>query len=228
MKMMNPPNDKDAAAHPRTSSFTRNSRSLPSLMAAAPTSRRRSSHTSPPHQHLGSVYEQPAALSSSVSYSSFHQQKRSRDAGFESQSSQRNQTWSMPSAPPPPAAGQSPTRPQQFPAPQQPPVVDYQDSGGKRSRPNTYRAPREVKASVTSVMGSLAGGSTTQSNTSVRIRRNLSGSRLDQFLSGGSSTLSTSQTAPSSGADQSMQMDTDDSNSKIIPMAQQRERAMSF
>jgi hypothetical protein len=57
-----------------------------------------------------------------------------------------------------------------------------QSSAGKRSRHNDYRPPREIKTSVVSVMGSLVGGGFVQSNTQVKIRRQLSGSHLDQFF----------------------------------------------
>jgi len=58
-----------------------------------------------------------------------------------------------------------------------------QSSVGKRSRPNNYRAPREVKSSLVSVMGSLVGGGACESNIQVRLRRELSASHLDQFMS---------------------------------------------
>lgn len=76
-----------------------------------------------------------------------------------------------------------------------------QSSAGKRSRPNDYRPPREMKTSVVSVMGSLVGGGFVQSNTQVKIRRQLSGSHLDQFL-------------------------TSDAMDEDVP--EQRERSMSF
>eukprot|EP00545_Synedropsis_sp_CCMP1620_P010330 CAMPEP_0119016756 /NCGR_PEP_ID=MMETSP1176-20130426/14340_1 /TAXON_ID=265551 /ORGANISM="Synedropsis recta cf, Strain CCMP1620" /LENGTH=180 /DNA_ID=CAMNT_0006970283 /DNA_START=159 /DNA_END=701 /DNA_ORIENTATION=+ len=60
-----------------------------------------------------------------------------------------------------------------------------QQQHGKRSRGNAYRAPREVKKTVNSVMGSLVGGPFQQATGTVRIRRQLSGSQLDQFMSQG-------------------------------------------
>jgi hypothetical protein len=60
-----------------------------------------------------------------------------------------------------------------------------QQQHGKRSRGNAYRAPREVKATLTSVMGSLVGGTFQQTTGTVRMRRQLSGSQLDQFMSQG-------------------------------------------
>lgn len=61
-------------------------------------------------------------------------------------------------------------------------VVSPQASSHKRSRPNHYQPPRQVPPSVTSAMGSLVGGSMQQSNVSVQLRRQLSGSRLDQYI----------------------------------------------
>jgi hypothetical protein len=60
-----------------------------------------------------------------------------------------------------------------------------QQQHGKRSRGNAYRAPREVKATLTSVMGSLVGGTSQQTTGTIRMRRQLSGSQLDQFMSQG-------------------------------------------
>lgn len=84
--------------------------------------------------------------------------------------------------------------------PPQPLAVDddcVQQQHGKRSRGNAYRAPRDVKPTVNSVMGSLVGGS---------LRRQLSGSQLDQFMSQGDND----------------KMDEDDNTPAT------RERAMSF
>ena len=58
-----------------------------------------------------------------------------------------------------------------------------QSSAGKRSRLNNYRAPQNVKTTLVSVMGSLVGGGRNQSNTQVKLRRQLSASHLDQFMS---------------------------------------------
>ena len=67
------------------------------------------------------------------------------------------------------------------------PVFDTdQQQSGKRSRGNEYRAPREVKKTVTSVMGSLVGGGMFHQTTNAVIyRRQLSSSQLDQFMSQG-------------------------------------------
>ncbi len=56
-------------------------------------------------------------------------------------------------------------------------------SHGKRRRPSNYRPPHQVdKTSVVAITGSLVGGSWEQNGTSVRMRRELSGSQLDQFF----------------------------------------------
>lgn len=68
--------------------------------------------------------------------------------------------------------------------PQSPEEDVPQQKSGKRSRGNAYRAPREVKQTVTSVMGSLVGGAFQQSNGTVKMRRQLSSSQLDQFMTG--------------------------------------------
>ena len=60
---------------------------------------------------------------------------------------------------------------------------EEQQQHGKRSRGNTYRPPRDVKQTVTSVMGSLVGGMSHQTLNAVKIRRQLSSSQLDQFMS---------------------------------------------
>mmetsp|Transcript_41342 Transcript_41342/g.47005 ORF Transcript_41342/g.47005 Transcript_41342/m.47005 type:complete len:176 (+) Transcript_41342:129-656(+) len=60
-------------------------------------------------------------------------------------------------------------------------AADRQQNG-KRSRRNTYRAPREIKQTVTSVMGSLVGGTFEETTGLCRMRRQLSGSQLDQFI----------------------------------------------
>jgi hypothetical protein len=63
--------------------------------------------------------------------------------------------------------------------------MDHQHCG-KRSRGNEYRAPREVKKTVTSVLGSLVGGGMFhQTTNTVIFRRQLSSSQLDQFMSHG-------------------------------------------
>jgi hypothetical protein len=69
--------------------------------------------------------------------------------------------------------------------PQSPAEDTALQQGSKRSRRNTYRAPREVKPTVTSVLGSLVGGSSHENNATVKMRRQLSGSQLDQFMSSG-------------------------------------------
>mmetsp|Transcript_24954 Transcript_24954/g.58126 ORF Transcript_24954/g.58126 Transcript_24954/m.58126 type:complete len:177 (+) Transcript_24954:135-665(+) len=53
---------------------------------------------------------------------------------------------------------------------------------GKKKRSNEYRPPTKVPATFTSVLGSLVGGGANQTNSSVQMRRNLSGTQLDQFL----------------------------------------------
>ena len=56
-------------------------------------------------------------------------------------------------------------------------------SHGKRQRPSNYRPPQQVdKNSVVAATGSLVGGTWEQNGTSVRMRRELSGSQLDQFF----------------------------------------------
>ena len=54
-----------------------------------------------------------------------------------------------------------------------------QQQNGKRSRGNTYHVPRQQKPTVTSVVGSLVGG------TNQQMRRQLSSGQLDQFMSQG-------------------------------------------
>lgn len=63
-----------------------------------------------------------------------------------------------------------------------PMVVSPHGSSHKRSRSNNYQPPRQVPPSVTSAMGSLVGGSTQHNPLSVQLRRQLSGSRLDQYI----------------------------------------------
>ncbi|KAI2495807.1 hypothetical protein MHU86_18693 [Fragilaria crotonensis] len=63
--------------------------------------------------------------------------------------------------------------------------LEEQQQCGKRSRGNSYRPPREVKQTVTSVMGSLVGGTFKQTLSEVKFRRQLSSSQLDQFMSQG-------------------------------------------
>jgi hypothetical protein len=60
--------------------------------------------------------------------------------------------------------------------------ITQQHTNGKRPRRNTYRAPREVMRTLTSTIGSLVGGTLLQTNNSVRFRRELSSSQLDQFI----------------------------------------------
>jgi hypothetical protein len=74
----------------------------------------------------------------------------------------------------------------------------------KKSRSNTYRAAREVKPSILTAMGSLAGVSQAGSRLglSVPLRRQLSGGNLEEYL----------------GAHDNMDMDVTDS----------RPRSMSF
>jgi hypothetical protein len=56
----------------------------------------------------------------------------------------------------------------------------------KKSRPNTYRAAREVRPSILTAMGSLAGASQAGSRLglSVPLRRQLSGGNLEEYLGG--------------------------------------------
>lgn len=56
----------------------------------------------------------------------------------------------------------------------------------KKSRTNTYRAAREVKPSILTAMGSLAGASQVGSRLglSVPLRRQLSGGNLEEYLGG--------------------------------------------
>jgi hypothetical protein len=63
--------------------------------------------------------------------------------------------------------------------------LEEQQQCVKRSRGNSYRPPREVKTTVTSVMGSLVGGTFQQTLNEVKFRRQLSSSQLDQFMSQG-------------------------------------------
>eukprot|EP00547_Thalassionema_nitzschioides_P004708 CAMPEP_0194218180 /NCGR_PEP_ID=MMETSP0156-20130528/23173_1 /TAXON_ID=33649 /ORGANISM="Thalassionema nitzschioides, Strain L26-B" /LENGTH=173 /DNA_ID=CAMNT_0038947439 /DNA_START=108 /DNA_END=629 /DNA_ORIENTATION=- len=63
-------------------------------------------------------------------------------------------------------------------------VLERQNNG-KRSRGNTYRAPREIKQTVTSVMGSLVGGTSEESPGVCQMRRQLSGSQLETFVNSG-------------------------------------------
>jgi hypothetical protein len=63
-------------------------------------------------------------------------------------------------------------------APLPPPVAP------KKVRTTTYKAPRAVKPSILTAMGSLVGGSHGNSNSSVPVRRRLSGGHLDQYLGG--------------------------------------------
>lgn len=83
-------------------------------------------------------------------------------------------------------------------------IADRQNSG-KRSRGNTYRAPREIKQTVTSVMGSLVGGTCEEKPGMCQMRRQLSGSQLETFMNSNDSTVE------------------DNSGNMIV-----RERAMSF
>lgn len=78
-------------------------------------------------------------------------------------------------------------------------------SNGKRSRGNTYRAPREIKQTVTSVTGSLVGGACEVGPGMVQMRRQLSGSQLETFMNSGDSMI-------------------EDNSSNVVT----RERAMSF
>jgi hypothetical protein len=72
----------------------------------------------------------------------------------------------------------------------------------KKSRPNSYEAPRVIKASILTAMGSLVGGVQGDSNSSVPMRRRLSGGALEDYI----------------GGHDNMEMDTADS----------RPRSMSF
>jgi hypothetical protein len=56
----------------------------------------------------------------------------------------------------------------------------------KKFRSNTYRAAREVKPSILTAMGSLAGASQAGSRLglSVPLRRQLSGGNLEEYLAG--------------------------------------------
>ena len=72
------------------------------------------------------------------------------------------------------------------PPPPQPPSSTGSGSSvsSKRSRTSTYQAPREVRPSILTAMGSLVGGVQSGSNTFVPQRRRLSGGFLDEFLGG--------------------------------------------
>ena len=72
--------------------------------------------------------------------------------------------------------------PQQPPPP--PPSSADSSVSSKRSRTSNYQAPREVRPSILSAMGSLVGGVQSGSSTSVPQRRRLSGGYLDEFLGG--------------------------------------------
>ena len=79
------------------------------------------------------------------------------------------------------------TRPPQVPPLLQPPdesAVPLEPATQKKSRPNNYRAAREVKPSILTAMGSLVGGAQVGSNISVSHRRQLSGGQLEDFLGG--------------------------------------------
>jgi hypothetical protein len=56
----------------------------------------------------------------------------------------------------------------------------------KKSRPNSYIAPRVVKPSILTAMGSLVGGAQGNffSNSSVPVRRRLSGGALEDYIGG--------------------------------------------
>jgi hypothetical protein len=73
-----------------------------------------------------------------------------------------------------------PTQPaqQQAQAPASPPVSN------KRSRPNNYEAARNIKPSILTALGSLAGGGQGGSNASVPLRRRLSGGAVEEFIGG--------------------------------------------
>lgn len=73
--------------------------------------------------------------------------------------------------------------------------VPLPESSAKRSKPNNYEAPRTIRPSVLTAMGSLAvGGSITQSiglagthgppSAFVHHRRQLSGGAIEQFIGG--------------------------------------------
>jgi hypothetical protein len=67
----------------------------------------------------------------------------------------------------------------------QPPPCDgtAPPSSGKKPRQSNYNPPRQVDTkSLLSVTGSLVGGGLEQSATTVRMRRELSGGQLDQFV----------------------------------------------
>jgi hypothetical protein len=68
----------------------------------------------------------------------------------------------------------------------------------KKVRANTYYAPRAVKPSILTAMGSLVGGSQGDSNSSVSVpvRRRLSGGHLEEYL-GGHDNMETDNTADS-------------------------------
>jgi hypothetical protein len=54
----------------------------------------------------------------------------------------------------------------------------------KKSRPNSYVAPRVVKPSILTAMGSLVGGVQGNSFSIVPMRRRLSGGALEDFIGG--------------------------------------------
>jgi hypothetical protein len=66
----------------------------------------------------------------------------------------------------------------------------------KRSRCNNYEAPREVKPSLLTAMGSLVGGGDSKLGIRVPLRRRLSGSAIDAFL-GGSDNMEMDQPSES-------------------------------
>jgi hypothetical protein len=66
----------------------------------------------------------------------------------------------------------------------------------KRSRCNNYEAPREVKPSILTAMGSLVGEEDSKLGIRVPLRRRLSGSAIDAFL-GGSDNMEMDQPSES-------------------------------
>ena len=67
----------------------------------------------------------------------------------------------------------------------------------KKARSNNYHAPRFIKPSILTAMGTLAGGSINKTGiqgsfaSSVPLRRRLSGGHLDQFVGGHDKTVDT-------------------------------------
>lgn len=121
-----------------------------------------------------------------------NQQKRSRDADGDSGQFHSAQQ-SLP-------ALHTTTLPETYSAPLQSSPLTF-----KRSRPNKYEAPREVKPSILSAMGSLVGGGDSKSFVRVPLRRQLSGSAIDAFL-GASDKMDMDQPAQPAGTNRPRSM----------------------